>query len=62
MQSISLTLWRNANADSCQRHHTRKDPVPDIMAHRRQGRVKYGFGLNTEQELTQDLRVFGRLG
>src|SRR5262249_48267171 len=24
------------------------DPVPDITAHRAQGRVKYGFGLNIE--------------
>lgn len=39
-----------------------QDPVPDVTAHRKQGRVKYGFGLNAEQELTQDLRVFGRLG
>jgi high affinity Mn2+ porin len=42
--------------------NTRRDPVPDITAHCRQGRVKYGFGLNTEQELTQDLRAFGTLG
>ena len=39
-----------------------QDSVPDITAHRQQGRVKYGFGLNTEQQLTPDLRVFGRLG
>ena len=38
------------------------DPQPDIEAHRRQGRVKYGFGLNVEQELTKTGRVFGRLG
>jgi high affinity Mn2+ porin len=39
-----------------------KDLTPDITLSRRQGRVKYGFGLNTEQELTSTLRVFGRLG
>jgi len=38
------------------------DPQPDIEAHRNQGRVKYGFGLNAEQELTKTGRVFGRLG
>jgi len=38
------------------------DPQPDIEAHRKQGRVKYGFGLNVEQELTKTGRVFGRLG
>jgi high affinity Mn2+ porin len=39
-----------------------KDPVPDIVAYREQGRVKYGFGLNVEQELTPLWRAFGRLG
>jgi hypothetical protein len=39
-----------------------KDDVPDITAYRMQGRVKYGFGLNAEQELTPLWRVFGRLG
>jgi high affinity Mn2+ porin len=39
-----------------------KDAAPDITLSRRQGRVKYGFGLNAEQELTSLLRVFGRLG
>jgi high affinity Mn2+ porin len=38
------------------------DPQPDITAHRKQGRIKYGFGLNAEQEITKTLRVFGRLG
>jgi len=39
-----------------------KDPVPDIILHRKQGTVKYGFGWNAEQELTGTLRVYGRLG
>ena len=38
------------------------DPTPDITLYRKQGRVKYGFGLNAEQELTGSLRIFGRLG
>src|SRR5206468_9279382 len=37
-------------------------PVPDVTATRRNGTLKYGFGLNVEQELTDDLGVFGRLG
>jgi len=37
-------------------------PVPDITQTRKQGRVKYGFGLNAEQELTSNLRAFFRLG
>ncbi len=36
--------------------------TPDITLYREQGRVKYGFGLNAEQELTGNLRAFGRLG
>ena len=38
------------------------DPQPIIEAHRKQGRIKYGFGLNAEQEVTKTVRVFGRLG
>jgi high affinity Mn2+ porin len=36
--------------------------TPEIIATRRQGRHKYGFGLNFEQEITSKLSVFGRLG
>jgi len=36
--------------------------VPDIVATRRQGRQKYGFGLNFEQELTSHIGAFGRVG
>ena len=39
-----------------------KDAVPDITEYRKQGRVKYGFGINAEQELSSLLRTFGRLG
>jgi hypothetical protein len=39
-----------------------KDAVPDITEYRKQGTVKYGFGLNAEQELTSLWRIFGRLG
>jgi high affinity Mn2+ porin len=35
---------------------------PDITAQREPGRMKYGFGLNVEQELTSLLRAFGRFG
>lgn len=38
------------------------DPQPDVTAHRKQGRIKYGFGFNAEQEITKTVRVFGRLG
>ena len=35
---------------------------PDIIDTRRQGRHKYGFGLNFEQEITSQVGIFGRLG
>ena len=38
------------------------DPAPDVTAHRHQGRIKYGFGFNFEQELTDTFRAFGRWG
>jgi len=36
--------------------------TPEITATERFGAVKYGFGLNTEQEVTENLRLFGRFG
>lgn len=37
-------------------------PTPDITATRRPGTVKYGFGLNLQQEITSDVRGFARFG
>jgi high affinity Mn2+ porin len=39
-----------------------EDPTPTITLHEKYGAVKYGFGLNAEQEVTENLRVFGRFG
>lgn len=39
-----------------------KDSVPDVTLYRKQGRIKYGFGLNAEQELTGLWCAFARLG
>jgi hypothetical protein len=50
--------YREAIADFLD-HET---PRPDIIATRQQGRHKYGFGLNFEQEITPHVGVFGRLG
>jgi len=36
--------------------------TPDITATRREGRHRYGFGVNMEQEITETFGVFGRLG
>jgi hypothetical protein len=38
------------------------DPTPTITLHEHFGALKYGFGFNTEQELTANLSVFGRFG
>jgi high affinity Mn2+ porin len=36
--------------------------VPAVTATRRTGTLKYGFGINAEQEITKDIGVFARLG
>jgi hypothetical protein len=38
------------------------DARPDIVSHEHFGALKYGFGYNVQQELTGNLRVFGRFG
>ena len=38
------------------------DATPTITAHEHFGALKYGFGYNTEQTITSNLRVFGRFG
>ncbi|HEY1806735.1 MAG TPA: carbohydrate porin [Terracidiphilus sp.] len=50
--------YREANAEALNHQTT----TPDITATRREGQHRYGFGLNVEQEITDDLGVFGRLG
>jgi len=39
-----------------------RDPKPDVTAHRQPGRVKTGFGLNTEYQFPGLVRVFARAG
>ena len=39
-----------------------KTSVPDIAEHPKQTTIKYGFGVNAEQELTSEMRVFARWG
>jgi hypothetical protein len=38
------------------------DTTPNILLHEHFSALKYGFGFNTEQELTENLRLFGRFG
>jgi high affinity Mn2+ porin len=35
---------------------------PDVTAGRRNGTLKYGFGVNAEQEVAEGIGIFGRLG
>jgi hypothetical protein len=53
-----MGLYRDAN----KAYVVGVDATPDITKHELYGAVKYGFGLNAEQELTENLRVFGRFG
>lgn len=48
--------------ESVQQYLSGKIATPDITQTERFGAVKYGFGLNTEQEVTGSLRVFARFG
>jgi hypothetical protein len=48
--------------DSVRQYLSGKIATPDITQTERFGAVKYGFGLNTEQEVTDNLRLFARFG
>jgi hypothetical protein len=48
--------------DAVNRYFAHIDPRPIIENTRRQGTIKYGFGLNGEQEITSNMRGFFRLG
>ncbi len=48
--------------ESVQQYLSGQIATPDITQTERSGVVKYGFGLNTEQEVTNSLRLFGRFG
>lgn len=48
--------------ESVQEYLAGKTATPDITQTERFGAVKYGFGLNTEQEVTDSLRLFARFG
>jgi len=39
-----------------------EDAAPDLTKHEHFGAVKYGFGLNTEQQITNNVRAFARVG
>lgn len=53
-----LGNYREAN----QAYLSGRDPTPDITAHRHTDTTKPGFGVNFEQELPANFRVFSRAG
>jgi hypothetical protein len=59
----NMGLYRNANNEALA-ERAAGDPLatPVITAHTFGTTVKYGVGLNFEQELPADVRVFGRFG
>ena len=61
-----LEYWNHAHMgvyrEAVEAYLDGADPTPKITLHEHFGAVKYGFGLNSEQEITDHLRVFGRFG
>lgn len=58
LNHANMGNYRLANAESLDGEIA----APDITATRREGRHRYGFGLNMEQEIANDVGIFGRLG
>jgi hypothetical protein len=58
LNHANMGNYREANAEFLDGETT----IPDITASRREGRHRYGVGLNMEQEITDTFGVFGRLG
>jgi hypothetical protein len=61
-----LTFVNHANMgiyrDAINDYLTGRTKVPDITAHPERTTVKYGFGLNLQQQINPYFRLFGRLG
>ena len=53
-----MGAYREANAAFLEG----RDKTPQITLHEHEGALKYGFGYNTEQYITSNLRAFGRFG
>ena len=61
--AVRLLAFENHARMGVYRDALALDPAaPDVTATRAPGRVKYGFGLNAEQALTEDLGAFLRAG
>ena len=53
----NMGSYRQANDE----YLSGKDAMPDVTSYRKQGRIKYGFGINAEQHLTPYWEAYGRL-
>jgi high affinity Mn2+ porin len=60
--SFANTANMGSYREAIQAYLDGQQPTPDIVATRRQGRVKYGFGFNLEQTLAEGWRAYGRFG
>lgn len=61
--ALRLLAFENHARMGVYRDALAQDPsAPDVTATRAPGRVKYGFGLNAEQALTEDVGAFLRAG
>ena len=60
-----LSYLNHADAGSYSealQHAAVTETAPDVTLTRHPGTLKYGFGVNVEQEIRKDIGVFGRLG
>src|SRR6266700_8030286 len=60
-----LGFWLHTDSGSyaeALRQSAQTHTQPDVTATHHAGRLKYGTGVNIEQELTKDIGVFARLG
>lgn len=54
----NMGLYRDAIAN----YLAGNTPVPEITAHPRQTTIKYGFGVNLQQQVSRTVRLFSRFG
>jgi hypothetical protein len=58
LNHANMGVYRDAIAN----YLAGRTPTPDITAHPLQTTIKYGFGLNVEQQVSKNARLFSRFG
>jgi high affinity Mn2+ porin len=53
-----LTFYTTANMGSYTQSLAQGSGIPDIIATRKTGNIKYGFGINVEQSISKDAGIF----